>query len=155
MKKSTLLLLAILSIIIASCSKEYEAPVFTPEANTWIINTDTFGPANFVYKDTFNQIYGGIKGKGSITISFVQKPKSDGEYAFRVKADETNELSILVVDSVNNIQYQSTDNDGLELKKEQFAKVLVNGSRIGVSFNNMWLKRTDNVDKAKVSINIE
>lgn len=155
MKKLHFLLFAALTFVIISCSKEYPEPVYTPEKNTWLVNTDTFGPTNFVYYDTANLMYGGIKGVGSVTIRFREKPKTDGEYVFRVKADEVNELSIMVIDSVSKLYWLSTDDDGLALKEEQFANVTVNGSNIGVAFNNKWLKRTDNVDKAKVSINIE
>ncbi|MES2479619.1 MAG: hypothetical protein V4561_11055 [Bacteroidota bacterium] len=155
MKKLHLLIFAALTFIVISCTKEYPEPVYTPEKNTWLVNTDTFGPSNFKYYDTANLMYGGIKGVGSVTIKFREKPKTDGEYVFREKADEVNELSILIIDSVSKLYWQSTDNDGLALKAEQFANVTVNGSNIGVAFNNKWLKRTDNVDKAKVSINIE
>jgi hypothetical protein len=155
MKKIHFLLFVALSFIIASCSKEYPEPIFTPEKNTWLVNTDTIGPANFIYYDTANLLYGGIKGKASVSIRFREKPKSDGEYVFREIADEFGEISILVQDSVNKLSWQSTNDDGLALKKEQFANVTVNGRNIGVAFNNKWLKRTDIVDKAKVSINIQ
>lgn len=155
MKKIHFLLLAAFAIIIASCSKEYPAPVFTPEKNTWLVNVDTFGPANFVYYDTAGLMYGGILGKASVTVKFSAKPKVDGEYTFREKADEPFEVSIMVIDSVNKTYWLSTDNDGLPLKEEQTAKVTVNGGRIGIAFNNKWLKRTDIVDRAKVSLNIE
>jgi hypothetical protein len=59
------------------------------------------------------------------------------------------------MDSVKKVSWQSTDDDGLPLKEEQTAKVTVNGNRIGIAFNNKWLKRTDIVDKAKVSLNVE
>jgi hypothetical protein len=155
MKKINLLLFVAFTIIIASCTKEFPEPVFTPEKNTWLVNTDTFGPATFVYYDTANLMYGGIKGKGSVTIKFRYKPKEDGDFIFRQNADEAGEMSILIIDSVNNLRWESTDDDGLALKKEQTGKILVNGSNIGVSFNNKWLKRTDIVDRAKVSMNIE
>jgi hypothetical protein len=155
MKKLHLILFAALTFIVVSCSKEYPEPIFTPEKNTWLVNIDTFGPANFVYYDTANLMYGGIKGKASVTIRFREKPKVDGDFVFREKADEFGELSILIIDSVHNLRWQSTDNDGLALKGEQNAKVTVNGNNIGVAFNNKWLKRTDIVDRAKVSLNIE
>lgn len=142
----------------AACTKDHPVPVYTPEKNTWVIHKeaggDTLGPATFVYYDTANLIYGGIVGKGSVTVRFMAKPKSDGEYVLRQKADELDEISILMIDSVNNISYQSTDNDGLALKGEQFAKVLVNGSSIGVSFNELYLKRTDNNEKVQTWLNI-
>lgn len=155
MKKIHFLLLAAFVFVLASCSKEYPEPIFTPEKNTWLVNTDTFGPTSFVYYDTANLMYGGIKGKSSVTIKFRAKPTEDGDFTFREKADEFGEISILIIDSVNNINWRSTDDDGLALKGEQTAKVTVNGSNIGVAFNNKWLKRTDIVDKAKVSLNIE
>lgn len=155
MKKIHFLIVVAIATIVASCSKEYPEPVFTPEKNTWLVNVDTFGPANFVYYDTAGLMYGGILGKASVTVKFSSKPKADGEYTFREKADEPFEVSILVRDSVNKISWLSTDNDGLPLKEEQKAKVTVNGNRIGIAFNNKWLKRTDIVDRAKVSLNIE
>jgi hypothetical protein len=155
MKKIHFLIVAAFAIILASCSKEYPVPVFTPEKNTWLVNVDTFGPANFVYYDTAGLMYGGIVGKGSVTVKFSSKPKADGAYTFREKADEPFEVSIIVMDSVKKVSWQSTDDDGLPLKEEQTAKVTVNGNRIGIAFNNKWLKRTDIVDKAKVSLNVE
>lgn len=155
MKKINYLLIVLFAISMAACNKEYTTPVYTPEKNTWLVNIDTFGPATFTYYDTANLAYGGIKGVGSVTFKFRTKPKSDGEYVFRANADEDFEICIIVVDSAKNITWQSTDDDGRPLKVEQHAQVFVNGSRIGVAFNEKWLKRTDNVDQAKVSVNIE
>lgn len=155
MKKIHILVCTLMIVVIASCSKTYTEPVYSPEANKWLINTDTIGPATFKYYDTANVLYGGVKGVGSIKISFSTKPKMDGEYVLRAKADEVNEITILVTDSVKNIAWLSTDDDGLALKKEQFASVQVNGSSVGVAFNELWLKETLNVNKAKVSINIQ
>jgi hypothetical protein len=155
MKNIHILLCALLVLVIASCSKTYTEPVYTPDANKWLINTDTFGPASFKYYDTANVIYGGIKGVGSIKIFFSTKPKMDGQYVLRAKADEVDEICILVTDSVKNLAWLSTDDDGLPLKKEQFASVKVNGSNVGVAFNELWLKETLNVNKAKISINIQ
>jgi hypothetical protein len=154
MKKLPFLIFAAISVFVISCNKDYSEPVFTPEKNTWIVNTDTFGPASFVYYDTARLMYGGLKGKASVTISFKEKPKMDGKYVFRDIADEMDEISILIIDSVNKIYWRSTDNDGRPLKEEQFADVTVSGSAVGVAFNNLFLKRTDNEDRAKVSINI-
>ncbi len=155
MKKLQYLLIAALFTLAASCKKEYPIPVFTPEKDTWMVNTDTFGPAPLVYYDTANVAYAGVKGKGSLTVRFRKKPTTDGEYVFRAKADEDFEISILIIDSVKNIYWESTDDDGRPLKVQQYANVTVNGSRIGVAFNEKWLKRMDNVDRAKVSINME
>jgi hypothetical protein len=155
MKKFQLLFVLAISIIAFSCTKEYPVPVYTPESNTWIVNTDTFGPTSFKYYDTAGLMYGGIKGKASVTVKFRFKPKTDGKYVFREKSDEYDEVSILIIDSVNKIFWQTMDNDGLPLKKEQFANITVNGSNVGVAFNDLFLKRLDNVDQAKVSLNIK
>lgn len=154
MKKIHLFLFAALFLVIAACNKDNDEPVYTPAKNTWLVNNDTIGPASFTYYDTANVMYGGIKGKASVTVSFRFKPKVDGKYVFRDKADEIDEIAVLVIDSVRKIYWMSTNDDGLPMKKEQFANVTVNGNNIGVAFNNLFLKRIDNPDKASVSINI-
>lgn len=156
MKKLIYLFVAVVFVSFAACKKDYPVEPFTPASNTWLINTDTFGPATFVYYDTAGLMYGGVKGKGSITFRFRNKPKADGKYVLRAIADEPNEVSILAIDSVRNLKYVSTDNDGSVLKVEQFANILGLGSRVGVAFNEVFLTRMDNTDiKAKVSVNIE
>lgn len=154
MKKLHISLFALIAVAITSCSKTYTDPVYTPDSNKWLVNTDTFGPAVFKYDDATNVLYGGVAGKGAIYAYFKEKPKQDGKYVLRVKADEVSEITVLVIDSVKNIAWMSTDDDGLPLKKEQFADVRVNGSSIGIAFNDFWLKETMNVHKAKISVNI-
>ncbi|MBL7713652.1 MAG: hypothetical protein JNL13_14355, partial [Chitinophagaceae bacterium] len=89
-----------------------------------------------------------------VTVRFRWKPKSDGKYVLREKADEIDEMSIAVYDSVTHTTWVSTDDDGRAMKEEQFADITVSGTNVGVSFTNLFLKKTDNVDKAKVSVNI-
>lgn len=154
MKKIHILLFAAFAIIISSCTKDYPVPVYTPEKNTWIVNTDTLGPADFTYYDTAKVIYGGIKGKASVTVKFAFKPTSDGKFVLREKADEYDEVTVLIIDSVKKIAWISTDNDGRQIKKEQFADITVSGKNVGISFNDLFLRKTDNVDMAKTSVNI-
>lgn len=154
MKKACFLVFIIAAAAASSCTKDYPEPVITPEKNSWIVNETKYGPANFTYYDTAGLMYGGIPKVGSVTVYFRWKPKSDGKYVLREKADEIDEMSIVVYDSVTKTIWASTDDDGRAMKTEQFADVTVSGTNVGVSFNNLFLKRTDNVDKAKVSVNI-
>lgn len=155
MKKLYFLLFTVLTLSVVSCTKDYVEPVFMPAANTWVVNTDTIGPANFKYYDSANVLYGGIIGKASVTIRFANKPKSDGKFVFREKADEIDEISILVIDSVKNIKWLSTDDDGRPMKAQQYADIVMNGNSVGVTFSEKFLKRTDNVDFAKISLNVQ
>jgi hypothetical protein len=154
MKNVHLFLVAAIVFVAVSCSKTYTVPVYTPDSNMWLVNTDTFGPAKFTYDDNTNVLYGGVKGKGAVYVYFRSKPTQDGSYVLRANADELGEVTILVTDSVKKIAWLSTDDDGLALKKEQFADVKVNGKSIAISFNEFWLKETMNVNKAKISLNI-
>jgi hypothetical protein len=154
MKKACFLVLMIAAAAVSSCTKDYPEPVITPEKNSWIVNTKSFGPTEFKYYDTAGLMYGGVPKVGSVMVRFRWKPTSDGKYVLRQKADEIDEMSVVVYDSVNKIAWESTDNDGRELKTEQFADITVSGTNVGVSFTNLFLKRTDNIDQAKVSVNI-
>ena len=154
MKKIHTLIVAALLFTIAACTKETAVPVYTPENNVWLVNSDTFGPAVFTYYDTANVIHGGLLGKASVTISFGFKPKFDGKYVFREKADEHDEVTVLIVDSINRRSWRTTDNDGRAKKEEQFADITVSGNNVGVKFNNLFLKNINNPDMARTSINI-
>ena len=157
MQKNSFLLVLIALFIIAmsACKKEYKEPVYTPEKNKWIINTDTFGPSNFIYYDTANVLYGAVNGKCAVYIRFWAKPVYEGDYLFRNIANEPYEISITIIDSIRNYTYYSAETDSIALKDQQYAKVSVKNGKVSVSFNDKWLQRLNHVDQAKVSMNIE
>ncbi|HTN16563.1 MAG TPA: hypothetical protein VL092_02705 [Chitinophagaceae bacterium] len=152
--KKAFFLVCIIAAVAGSCTKDYPDPVVTPDKNTWIVNEKTYGPTNFVYYDTAGLMFGRTPKGDEVTVRFRWKPKADGKYVLREKADEIDEMSISVYDSASKMTWVSTDDDGRAMKVEQFADITVSGTNVGVSFNNLFLKRIDNIDKAKVSVNI-
>ncbi|GAA4451140.1 hypothetical protein [Rurimicrobium arvi] len=154
MKKLLLPFLAVVLFWAASCNKDIKDPVVTPADNSWIVNNTTFTSAGTAFYDTAITLVG-ISPKpnlGILKIHFFRKPTESGSYVFRQVADEPNEVSIEIVDSVNKVIYHSQDNDGKALKTEQFATVDVSGSKVNVSFIDAFLKQDGTEDWAKISV---
>lgn len=155
MKKLLLIAVPSLLLIAGACTKNYEEKVKQPDKNSWFVNDRTFSAPGFTY-DTTNLLKSNTNAssKGAIYIKFSKKPKADGDYIVRSKADEIEELAIVVYDSTNKRVYVSMDDDGMQIKKDQHARVTVNGGTVSVSFTDVWLKDTKSVEQAKVSANL-
>lgn len=151
MKK--LLLFALPVCVLYSCTKDFKEEIKRPGKNSWFVNDKTYTAFGFIL-DTFNVMTGYDLKKGMIAVKFSRKPTMDGDYVVRRKADEMDELSIMIVDSTTGKTYLSMDDDGQRVKTPQFAHVTVNGGSVSVSFDHIWIKDVASEDKAKVSGNL-
>lgn len=160
MKKSILFAMPLL-LLINACTKTDDDTVKSPDKNSWFLNTKTL-TATIVKavpkyavapNDTVGFVGAQSGSAGIITFQFKKLPTEDGVYTLRSVADELGEVSVLATDSVSQKYYISTDQDANS--KDQTINVTVNGSQIGIIFNNIWLRNNANVyEWAKTSANI-
>jgi hypothetical protein len=151
MKKLLLLAVPALMIAAVSCTKDQQEEVKKPAQQSWFLNSNTYPITSMITNDTFNRVTCTDHKSGAVVFYFYKLPKQDGVYTIRAKADEQDEISLYAVDSATKVVYASMEDDGHD--KEQYARVSINGGRISIAFEDVWLKDMYSPNMAKVAVN--
>ncbi len=145
--KKILLSAAALALLATSCKKDDDNNN-TP-SNGFTLNGTQYNTTNTNYSGNILTAYS-TSPTGSVSLGFNGNPAA-GDYTIASSASSNNQISI----SVATTSGTSVTGYAATPSNTNKAKVTVNGSKITVSFTDIWVKNPlSNTDSVKLSGNI-